>query len=401
VASDRRIAPGIYRTPSGWRLYVRVAGVLKPKRIHDPDHEKGLVELKQLRGDWRTDAGRALDVPPASEPGSFAEDARAKYLPTVKTMADLQERTRHIELWIAEFGDRPRSSIQPWEIAKVRDRWLTEGPVLKCTKGGTWVPVKAPLSASQVNLRLRALENLYTRLDGRRAYNPVREVAEAETPEEEARGLPYDVVERILDAMPTTWIGLKKDGTRTTGQARAHRGLTRLRLRAIAYTGFSHRELMAIRSQDLHLDDPKPWVWIGGRKKGKGTKGIAQPLTALGARALRELAAANGLGAFSRSSMWKSFQRTCRRLKLPGITPYDLRHAFASEVLERTGNLTALQLLMRHRSPKTSARYGQRAIDPVRAAAIEQLRSAGAFGGEKVTPKVTPRRKHRTKPRRS
>lgn len=230
--------------------------------------------------------------------------------------------------------------------------------------------VEAPLSPSQVNKRLRALENLFTVLDGRRAYNPVREVPEPEEPEGEARGIPFDVVEALLAQMPDR--GRPQDGKRGSVN------LTKLRLRVIAYTGLSHTELSAIEPSHLHLSDG--WVWVTGRKKGKGTKGTAQPLTAQGVEALQALADAGGLGTFSRSAMWKSFQRACRKIELKGATPYDLRHSFASEVLERTeGNLSVTQLLMRHKSPKTTLRYAQSAIDPVRAAAIEKIRRSGGF----------------------
>ena len=209
----------------------------------------------------------------------------------------------------------------------------------------------------------------------RHAYNPVREVEEPREPEAEPRGLPYDVVEAILAQMPDR--GRAAKGKTREGLP----ALTKLRLRVIAYTGLSHAELRGVRAGDLHLEAAAPWVWIQGRSKGQGTKGTAHPLTAEGAAALRALLKeANGLGAFEKSAMWKSFQRACAKLGLAGLTPYDLRHSFASEMFEKTdGNLAVTQLLMRHRSQKTTLRYGSRAIDPVRTAALEKARKAGAF----------------------
>jgi integrase len=329
---------------------------------------------------WRREEQARLQLTsPTKIRGTFPRDVQ-DYLRARAAMPGIRERTRHMTLWVQAFGPRRSADIQPWEIAAVRDRWLTEGPKTVWRRwvadgieryGGRWVDLPVPLSASQVNLRLRALENFYTVMFPQE-YNPVREVAEVAGPDAEARDLPYAVIDRLLAAMPDR-------GRPAKGEPRSAVSLTKLRLQAFAGTGFSHRELMGIRPSDLHLDEQPPWVWVRGRQKGKGTSGVAQPLTDRGAAALQALTAAGGLGSFSPSAMWKSLQRVGRRLGLTGIRPYDLRHSFATEVLARTKSLATTQLLMRHKSSRTALRYSQSAVDPVRAAAIEQLRAAGAF----------------------
>lgn len=369
---------GIRRHGAGWQAEVRVKG--HPRLLLTFPLDADPREMQKLR---KAEKAR-LQAKRLGTSGTFAADA-AQYLKAKKSLppSAYKERERLIGLWVKEFGTKPRAAIRPIDIRIVVTRWLTEGPkrVMRswrsdCIKrhGARWVDLPVPLSASQVSKRMRALENLWTVLDGRHAPNPVREVPEPKEPEGTPRGLPYDVVEAILAAMPDR-------GRAAKGQTRKGLpGLTRLRLRTIAYTGLSHTELKSIQQADLHLDDPHPWVWIQGRDKGQGTKGTAQPLTSEGAAALRALAAAGGLGPFSHSAMWKSFQRACRHLKLERLTPYDLRHSFASEILEKTGgNLDVTQLLMRHKSRTTTLRYGKRAIDPVRAAAIATVREAGAF----------------------
>lgn len=379
LTKNKKLWREIRRHGAGYQITVRVTG-------HRPVREQcpltmSPAEMQARRKQIRAELHRT--TPPAVA-GTFAKDA-ANYLKARKAMPGIQERTRHIALWVKEFGERPRATIKPWEIAAVRDRWLTEGPRLVTIKGGTrerprFEERKEPLSASQVNNRLRALENLWTMLDGRHAYNPVREVDEPEEPESGARGLPYDVVERIIGAL------------RQSGKKGAkHASLTALRLSVIAYVGLSHGELGGITAKDLHLNESPPWVWVAGRGKGKGTKGTAQPLTERGAAALRGLAEAKALGRFSRSSMWKSVALACHKLGLSGIHPYDFRHSFASEVMEKTGgNLPVTQLLMRHKSQKTTRRYVERAIDPVRAAALEQVRKAGGFAPGNAPPPTSP-----------
>lgn len=400
---DRRVAKGIYRTEYGWRLYVRIGKTLKPKRVGDPNHRLTLPALNDELAAWRAELVGPIDA----AAGGFAADA-ATYLDARRAMIGIEARRKQIALWVAAFGDRPRSSIKPWEILRVRDRWLTDGPKW-VYRDKQRVSIAAPLSASTVNQRLRALENLWTVLDGRHAYNPVREVAEADEPEAAARGLPAETIEAILAQMPDRRYGralasadvdtIRRalHGRRRWGQVtalaathkvsetmirkiaagRKHRddtpSATKIRLRAIFLNGLSHSELMAITVADLHLDASPPWVWIAGRRKGKGTSGTAQPLTAQGAAALRALVDAKALGKFSRDSMRASFRRAWEKLKLEGLRPYDLRHSFATDVLHRTGNLDITQLLLRHRDKRTTLRYGKAAVPPLLAAAIERL----------------------------
>jgi integrase len=203
------------------------------------------------------------------------------------------------------------------------------------------------------------------------------------------------VLEAIIAAMPDR-------GRSGRGEHRPEVSLTKLRLRVIAYTGFSHGELAGIREADLHLDAAAPWVWVGGRRKGAGTSGVAQPLTPAGAAALGALRDAGGLGAFSTDSMRQSWRRACKALNLdkPYPRPYDARHSFATEILATTGNLTAVQLNMRHRDARTSRRYAEQAIDPARLAGLQLAVERGAFrpsssGG--VTPTQKHPRKHRSK----
>jgi integrase len=382
LQDSRSLWRGIDRHGAGWRAVVRITGHPRSTQPFPFDTDPAVMQA------WRTREKRRLrELPEHTATGGFADDARHKYLPARAAMPGIKERTRHIEIWIAEFGNRPRSTIQGWEIAQVRDRWLTVGPKRVCRRyaddnipkpGARWIEIPEPLSVSQVQKRMRALENLWTVLDGRHAPNPVREAGEPPDEDLEARGLPYDVVEAILAQLP--------DRGRPTGAGKGTRpkvSLTKLRLAVIGYAGLSHGEIMSLdenRGDLHHLHDAVPSVWVEGRRKGKGTTGIQQPLTAEGAAAIRALVAAKGLGTFSPRSMWKTFQRACTKLGLQGIRPYDLRHSYASEIFEKTGNLSTTQLLMRQKDARTTLRYGRRALSPVLVAAIAQVRAAGGFG---------------------
>lgn len=366
---DRRVARGIYRTKYGWRVYASVNGKGKWHRVKDRDHTLSFEDLKTHRAEWNALARKPVaKAPPGA---SFAEEVRTDYYPAVAAMPTRAERERHLEIWIRAIAellgaDAPRAAVQAKHIARIRDRWLTVGPKMVQRKGGR-VEVAAPLSPQTVALRMRALENVWTVLDGKHAPNPVRQVAEPDSPQRPPQGLPYPVVEQILAHMP---------------EARGDRRCTAtLVARAIAYTGFSHGEINALDpKRDLHLDDPRPWVWVAGRHKGRGTQGEAQPLTAAGAAAIRALADAGILGTKpSASSIRQAVHRACARAQLPPVTTYAFRHSYATEVLLRTGSLDATQQLMRHKDRRTSAHYSAAAIDPARAALIDQLEAGGAF----------------------
>ena len=101
---------------------------------------------------------------------------------------------------------------------------------------------------------------------------------------------------------------------------------------------------------------------MGGRRKGKGTKGQVIPLTSAGLTAPRRFDALDYWGAFSTSSAWKSFQTVCAKVGLSGLRPYDLRHSFGTAVYAATGDLRATQYLLGHASRTTIGRYTLAAV---------------------------------------
>ena len=414
--TDRQLPPGIRKHGAGYQVEVRVTG--HPRYLQPFPAGTPIEEMVKARATKKKELQRS--APARGTAGSIRTDVRD----CLKAHAadgeqSLRAREQLLAFWVAEFGARASLTIKPWEIRAVRDRWLTVGPKI-VYRDKQRVAIAAPLSASTVNNRLRALEHLYTVIYGRKADNPVREVAEATEPEGEARGLPYEVVEALLAQMPdqryrpvvtaeqiatikatprsvsgvalARQLGISdqivsrvRTGRLTKPSTRDGASLTKLRLRVMAYVGLSQNELAGIAPGDLHLDDEPPWVRIKGRKKGRGTRSTAQPLTEQGADALCALVAAGGLGAFSTASMRSSFLRACKKLEetgieLPGIRPYDFRHSFASEVFARTGDLKVTQLLMRQKDERTTLRYGKGAIPTVLAAAIAKLRAARGFG---------------------
>jgi integrase len=368
---------GKRRHGTGWQVRVSVAGAGRSCT------QFPLEATEQEMQAWQEDERYRLLLiarrhrRDGTQAGTFAADAK-RYLKAVAAMRDIKNRRKDIALWVQEFGPRRRHSITADEIRAVRDRWLTVGPkhvYRKATRdrAAYWEPLEKPLAGSTVNHRLRALSNLWTVLDGRRAPNPVREVPEADETPELPRAIDYETITRILEALPDR-------GRPERHQKRSTVSLTKLRLRVMAWTGLPPAELMRLTAE--HVDLERGAVLIEPRQKGKGVEPARLPLLPQAVEAFRDFAAANAWGKFSTSSVRQSFIRATRNISpAGGLRPYDLRHSFGTQVFLSTGSLHAVGELLRHADKRTSRRYTLAAVDPV-------LRSAlAAWPGQASGPK--------------
>jgi integrase len=364
--TDPRLsAPGIRRHGAGWQVVAKVRG---ERSYHQFPADATLTEMQEWQADERATLRLTL---PKVKAGTFPDDAQ-KYLKLadVRALDDYAQREQHITWWAERFKAKRRRRITTGDIEAARDELLEEG-----------------YAPGSVNKRLRALSNVWTLLDGRRAPNPVREVAECEEPDPEARGLPYDVIEAILAAIPETAIGVKKDGTRTTGKGIPRPSKTKARLRVIAYTGLSHKMLKALTRDQVTLFEPDAQgretggtMLVAARRKGKKKRRAADkprpkllPLIPEAAAAFRAFDRLDCWGEFSNSSMWKAFQRACKTLGLEGLRPYDFRHSMLSAVYADTKDLRVTGEFGGHRSERTSARYTLAAVAPHVQAAADKL----------------------------
>jgi integrase/recombinase XerD len=294
---------------------------------------------------WRTDTAAQVHVRRTSRAtaGTLAADV-VRYLAAVQALPTIKDRRRQMAVWLDALGaHRRRETLTATEIRTVRDRWLTTPRA----------PGQPPLAAATVNLRLRALSNLYRVLDGPRAENPVRDVDEAPEPEAAPRDLDYATIRRIFEAMPDI-------GRAAPGDPRPARSLTKIRLRILAYTGLPPAQLQRLRPADVDLD--ARLLTVPGRRKGAGTASAILPLIPPAVDAFRDLVAADGFGPFSHSSMWKSFAAAARATGVTGASPYSLRHSFATVVYDLTGDDHLVMTLLQHAGLKTSQKYRSRAL---------------------------------------
>jgi hypothetical protein len=176
----------------------------------------------------------------------------------------------------------------------------------------------------------------------------VREVPEADEPETALRGLPYDVFEAILAQMPDARFrpvvtadhiaAIRAAGKTVSGRALAqhlvvsdhnreprarrphHAALASRSAFAAEASGprvcirrLSHGELARFTVPDLYLDEAQPWVWTAGRAKerARGAWRSRSPPRASPrcARCATPVGSATEGITFSKSGVWKSFQR--------------------------------------------------------------------------------------------
>lgn len=397
---------GITRTKTGYRVFQWVSwpgypkGRVRSKRF---DQTATVEAMRAWREAQRVDARRRVPAITTPSGDGFLADAD-RYLEAVQAMPQFSQRRSHVQLWAALFGERAYTTIAPHEIRAQRDAWLTAGP--------KWVYEQKvrvlkplPLSPQEVNLRLRALENLWTVLWPNEP-NPVRDVPEcADVSDPKARGQSFALAREVLAHMP--------DITRPEKGGAVEKGsLSRIRFETMLMTGLTHKQIGMLKESDV--DYTVPSIVPPPRLKGRPSKRRARPRRKPHARpllpsavpVLKQFFAMGANRPFYRSSFWRSVKRAVKAAnvarakdKLPlldeTLRPYDwTRHTFGTEVYRRTGDLKMVQELLGHSDMKLSAIYARAAVREHIQAAVTELdkharraRLGGKVGGKVSPPK--------------
>ena len=313
--------PGIRRDASGRiQAYVRSAGHLRFRRFPPG------TPLATVRR-WRLETQTALRSTrrPA---GTLAVDID----PFLRQIADrprlVEERRRQLEWWAARLGHLRRDAITPADVRTALAK------------------LRRTHAASTCNHYRQALFSLYQGLDGRDAPNPVRDVKPFTSPPPEARGLSYDVVQRILAAMSDQGSAMVK------GKPRAAASAAKARCRVLAFTGLRPSELMRYRPEHWNRTAQTLVVYTG---KGGRTRTI--PLSAPAAEALADLEAVGAIGPFSTSSVRRAFVRAAARIGIHGVRPYDLRHSYGTALYRVAGDTRLVKDVLGHSDTRMTERY--------------------------------------------
>jgi site-specific recombinase XerD len=355
-----REARGIYRDAKGFEAMIMVAGQQRTQRFPFGTGIKEMEEwLFQQKTEIRENLRTGTVSPTAPKRGTLAADARA-YLgkDDVREMPSFSDRERHINWWVEQLGHRKRSRITSDDVQHALN-------TLKGKAGNTR------------NHYRTALRHLYTRLDGKHAYNPAAETKKAhDDSAEDPKGRAIDPVAlgRIIHRVEP-------------------RSLTRARLALFATCGITNIEMSRLTKRSFVFEpDQSGHVTVPARHKGQGSNARTIPFMTLhawlAAKAfVRTYERERAWGkVFSNSSLNTSFHRAADHVRdwyrehgidedqierwiLPDARPYDLRHTFATYVAANTQDDTVAQYLLGHKSVATTQRYTRKSI-PDRIAAV-------------------------------
>jgi len=356
----RKLA-GIRRHYNKWQTYIRIQGhyLSKSWPLDTP-----VPELRK----WHQDQIALYETGPDHAAG-FRADV-ATYLTRVAAMPTYAQRADHLSRWCHELGrDRPSLSITSTEIDIVLQGWLET------------------LAPGTVRKRRTALRSFFAKMYPK-ALNPVKATTSPPEPKAETRGIPYDVIERILAAMPD-----RRSAKRgTLGDL----SLGKIRARVLAYTGIPPGLLQQVQPYDLNLQ--KGSVRIIPRHKGAGVEARTLPLTAEGLAAFKAFHAANAYGTFPTPALNASFKRACRRVGLMTVRLYDLRHSFLTEVYRVTRDLATVGRLGLHaEGSRITARYARGAHEEVDLAAVKAFDQTLATARQEALKSAVPVQKRSKK----
>jgi integrase len=366
-----KIAPGIYQDAHGYSVIARVGS--GDRELSSPELRFPLTEkIATMQAAWhrekmklRDSLAKAGDGPVVR--GTLAADVR-HYLETAKlTPQRYAERKDQLAWWCDAFGTRRRAELEAPDLRRALNGLERGG------RSG-----KSPMAASTVNKYRFALSHVFTVLDGQAAANPLRDVPKYTEPDPEARDVPYEIIDRIIDEIRDRGQGLSVSRTKAI-------------VRVLAYCPVTPAQLRRMRRSDVSLHaGASGEIVTPGRKKGRGTTPKRKPLSAKGREALLAFEAAecwtpDGTSVqFSRSSLYRTFTDARDRVvavlrverpdldlsRVAQMRPYDLRHSFATLAsIVLNGNEAVVGEFLDHQDPRTTKRYTRGALpDHMRAA---------------------------------
>ena len=237
-----------------------------------------------------------------------------------------ESREYETAAWLTRFGHRRRDSIEREEVRQQVLDWEAEN-----------------VAASTIRHRLTALSQLYETLDGEGAHNPVRGLKRPREPKATPDGRSPQTVQAVLSALQA----------RTAKNNRGWKTLARAKV--IALTGMRHSQVMGLEPDHILVETENPYVVVVD--PGKDGELHVKPPTPDGVEAFRLFSEKGAWGKFSQSSLYKSWKLACEDAGVPFFNPYKLRHSYATALRAEGVDLADVQILLGHKSPRTTARY--------------------------------------------
>lgn len=338
------VAPGIYRDDKRHYATVHVRGAgFRESRF-------SLMESLETIQAWRQRTrAQLLDVAArGAVSGTFAHDAQ-RYLNTfTKHLASAKDRRLEINAWVKHFGDRPRTSIRPADVARVRSAWLAGG-----------------LSRKTVNNRTDSLRHLYRSLDGRTAWTPVDDLQKLHVHKQPMRFVSNETILAVDQKLQ------ELEGRAHHAPDSIHSAKVRARFRVLVSTGRRPSELMRAEPGDIDLDRR---IWIPRDGKGGFSPGIYLNDDMWAAWEL--FIAADAWGHYKTAYQASAL----RKAGWPAdVKPYQARHTLGITLSEGGADLSDVGAMMGHKQLATTRRHYVPVLNSRMQKASESL--AGRFAG--------------------
>jgi integrase len=312
-----KIAPGIYHDDVHWYGLVHVRGAgFREKRF------PVAAPITDVQAWQATTRAQLLEFANrGAAPGTFTRDAHRYLRDFTEHLASHDTRTIEINWWVKMFGAKPRGSIRPADVARVRSSWLA---------GGT--------SPKTINNRCGALRHLYHALDGRRAWTPLDDLDALAVRRTPIRFVPDDLIRKV---------DLKLQQLEQQGKLRSSK--TRARFRVVVSTGRRPSEIMRTEPGDLDLTRR---VWLPRDGKGGFSPGIYLNDDMLAA--WRFFIEAKAWGPYD------TFEHA-QRLRLAGwpkdVKPYNARHTVGITLSESGADLDDIGSMLGHKRRETTRKH--------------------------------------------
>ena len=323
---SKRIDTGIRRRPNGnLEAYVESRGRTRSKVFPKGTPIQRIKTWRLLERDRLGAIGGAR--------GGLESDVQ-RYLQMVQDQKTLDDTTYILGRWMRQIGPtRSRSTVTTDELHRITQ---------DMTGGG--------LSPASIRRYLGTLQRMWTVLDGPGAPNPVRGVQRPQKDPVQARGLPPEVVQQLLDTM-------EKDDEWAI-------------CRVMAWTGLTGEQIRSLQPEHIYWDQNS--VQTIGRRKGRTAAGRILPLLPMGVEALREFDARNLYGKVVNAKIWRRVKRAGKAIGRPSIRPYDLRHSFATAIYESSSDLSITAYLLGHQTTASTKRYALNAFEKVARSTVEK-----------------------------
>lgn len=313
------------------------------------------TQLAALRGARATHTERQRTADHQLAPATLMSTAVERHIAAMRP--DMHRETaaswrRWLRLAAAAFPNRTPESITAAEWTEMLRAWERDG-----LPGSTYRGRPGALTLNNIRICFVAF---YRTLDPD-GVNPARKIPRRTAPALVPRGIPMADAWRIVAAVP--WAPM------------------RARLTLMLVLGLRPVEVAGIDPW-RQWDRRRGTLYIGGLKKGRGTRGrMLGPLPALAIEALTTLERLGKFGAFTSTALNQAFKlgldAAGLRAQYPALRPYDLRHTFGTHVYVSTRDIKATQEAMGH-SPGSAVThtYVMAAVSTAVASALASVETA-------------------------